>query len=73
MSVSRACVVVDNVVSKGKLADAAAAETNRMVKGVRELFEKVGMDERVDATVLQTVGEKDYDGYALFALRLFAL
>lgn len=63
MSVSRACIVVDNVVSKGKLADEEAAVTNDMVKGGREVVEKVGSDQRVDGIVLQTVGEKDYDGY----------
>ena len=62
MSVPRACVVVDNVVSKGKLAMESEAAGNDMVRGARELVEKVGKDERVDATVLQTVGEKDYDG-----------
>lgn len=29
------------------------------------MVENVGKDERVDATVLQCVGEKDYDGFLL--------
>lgn len=62
MCVPRACVVVDNIVSKGKLAMAEEAEGNAMVRGARECVERVGRDKRVDATVLQTVGEKDYDG-----------
>lgn len=69
MSVPRACIVVDNIASKGRLADAQVAEEDQMVKGGREVVEKVGRDLRVDGVVLQTVSEKNYDGYAaLFAL-----
>ena len=63
MSVVPACIVVDNVVCKGRLADAQAAETNHMVKGGRNVVERVGKDERVEAMVMQTVGHKDYDGF----------
>lgn len=63
MSVPRACIVVDNVVSRGNLADAES--TNNMVLGGRKVVENLGKDERVDATVLQCVGEKDYDGFLL--------
>ncbi|KAL9063358.1 MAG: hypothetical protein Q9161_009506 [Pseudevernia consocians] len=69
MSVPRACVCVDNVVSKGKLAMEEAAVGNDMVRGARECVERVGRDERVDATVLQTVGEKDYDGFLMAVVR----
>lgn len=62
MSVPGACICVDNIVSKGKLAMAEEAEGNTMVRGARECVEAVGRDERVEGTVLQTVGEKDYDG-----------
>jgi len=62
-SVPRACIVVDNVVSRGNLADAES--TSNMVLGGRKVVENVGKDERVDATVLQSVGEKDYDGFLL--------
>ena len=65
-----ACVCVDNIVSKGKLAMEGVAETNHMVRGARECVEKVGRDDRVEAVVLQTVGEKDYDG-CVFLLSLF--
>lgn len=65
MSVPRACICVDNIVSKGKLAKEEEAEGNEMVRGGRECVDRVGKDERVEATVLQTVGEKDYDGYVL--------
>ncbi|MCJ1451673.1 hypothetical protein MMC28_002013 [Mycoblastus sanguinarius] len=68
MSVPRACIVVDNVVSKGKLADADAAPTNHMVRGGREVVEKVGKDDRLDGVVMQIVGEKDYDGFLFISV-----
>lgn len=57
-----ACICVDNVVSKGKLAMGEEAEGNEMVRGGRECVEMVGRDGRVEGVVLQTVSEKDYDG-----------
>lgn len=69
MSKPRACIVVDNVVAKGKLADENAAEENMMVKGGREVVERVGRDDRVDATVLQTVSDKDYDGFLIAVVK----
>lgn len=62
MSVPGACICVDNVVSKGKLAMGEEAEGNMMVRGGRECVEMVGRDGRVEGVVLQTVSEKDYDG-----------
>lgn len=62
MSAPGACVVVDNVVSKGRLAMEEEAGANEMVRGGRDCVERVGRDGRVEAVVLQTVGEKDYDG-----------
>ena len=69
MSRPGACIVVDNVVSKGNLADAKAAETNHMVKGARICVENVGKDDRVEAMVMQIVGEKDYDGFLMAVVK----
>ena len=69
MSRPGACIVVDNVVSKGNLADAKAAETNHMAKGARICVENVGKDERVEAMVMQIVGEKDYDGFLMAVVK----
>ncbi len=44
--------MVDNVVSKGRLADKEAANTDHMERGERDVSEKVGRDERVKAVVL---------------------
>ena len=65
----KTCVIVDNVVSKGRLADAKAAEHDHMAAGGRKVVEEVGKDERVDATVMQVVSEKDYDGFLFAAVR----
>ena len=66
MSAARACVCVDNMVVRGTLV-APEEQGDEGVQGARKLVEEVGKDERVDAVVLQTVGEKDYDGF-LFAV-----
>lgn len=69
MSFSGGCVFVDNVVSKGRLADAEAAKTDHMVGGGREVVERVGKDDRVDGVVLQIASEKDYDGFLFAAIK----
>ncbi|PNP54800.1 hypothetical protein FNYG_15594 [Fusarium nygamai] len=58
-------IIVDNVVRNGKVASASEAEKDYRVLGARQLIEAVGKDDRVDATVIQTVGEKNYDGFLL--------
>lgn len=58
-------IVVDNVVRRGALADARS--TDPSVRAGRELVELLGRDARLEATVLQTVGAKGWDGFA-FAL-----
>ncbi|KAK4443816.1 O-methyltransferase-domain-containing protein [Podospora aff. communis PSN243] len=58
---SKGVVVVDNVVRGGKVADEGA--TDSRILGARRVIEEVGRDGRVDSVVLQTVGEKGYDGW----------
>ncbi|MGA8604444.1 MAG: O-methyltransferase [Thermoplasmata archaeon] len=58
-----ALIVVDNVVRKGELANAANDDAN--VRGMRELVEALRSDRRVSATGIQTVGRKGYDGFLL--------
>lgn len=63
MSRSRACIIVDNVVRRGQLADDEAAKTDLGVSGARMVIEAVGKDARVlGNSLIQTVGEKNYDG-----------
>jgi predicted O-methyltransferase YrrM len=58
-------IVIDNVVRGGAVAD--SSNFDRDVAGVRSLAERMANEPRVDATVIQTVGVKGYDGLA-FAL-----
>lgn len=55
-----AIIVVDNVVRDGDIAD--AGNTDPKVVGSREVIEAAARDPRVEATVIQTVGRKLYDG-----------
>ncbi|SNY75877.1 Predicted O-methyltransferase YrrM [Nocardia amikacinitolerans] len=55
-------IIVDNVVRGGSVADAASDDP--AVRASRELVEMLAAEPRVDATVLQTVGAKGWDGFA---------
>jgi predicted O-methyltransferase YrrM len=65
----RTCIYVDNVVRKGKLAEEAAAKGDPRIDGCRKLVENVGKDDRVEALVLQTVSEKNYDGFLMAVVK----
>jgi predicted O-methyltransferase YrrM len=56
-------IVVDNVVRAGAVIDGKSEDAS--VQGVRRFNEVLATCKRVDATVLQTVGTKGYDGFAL--------
>ena len=56
-------IIVDNVVRKGAVTD--AANTDPSVQGVRRLNQMLAKETRVSATTLQTVGVKGYDGFTL--------
>jgi predicted O-methyltransferase YrrM len=56
-------IIADNVVRNGAVADASSPDAN--VRGVRRFIELLGAEPRVSATVVQTVGSKGYDGFAL--------
>ena len=55
-----ALIVIDNVVRDGEIADADTDDPK--VVGSRAVIERVANDPRVEATVIQTVGSKGYDG-----------
>jgi len=57
-----ALIVVDNVVRDGAVADAASRDPN--VLGSRAVLQTIARESRVRGTVIQTVGEKGYDGFA---------
>jgi predicted O-methyltransferase YrrM len=61
-------IIVDNVVRDGRIIDADAygpATGDENIKGIRRFFELVAGEHGVDATAIQMVGSKGYDGFAL--------
>ena len=56
-------IIADNVVRKGAVVDEDS--TDARVQGVRRFNELVAANPRLDATLLQTVGSKGYDGFTL--------
>ena len=64
---SGALILVDNVVRAGSVLDESGRDP--AVAGVRRLVDLVGGEKRVDATVVQTVGEKGHDGFLVARVR----
>lgn len=58
-----ATIVVDNVVRGGTLADPAADDAATV--GNRQLLSLTGADESIQATTIQTVGAKGWDGFTI--------
>ncbi|MFF3328603.1 O-methyltransferase [Streptomyces sp. NPDC002888] len=56
-------IVGDNVVRDGAVTDPDSADPR--VQGVRRFTELIGQNPKLTATVVQTVGEKGYDGFVL--------
>lgn len=56
-------IIVDNVVRAGKVADATT--TDPSVVATRTMAEMLAAEPTVTATMVQTVGSKGYDGFAL--------
>jgi predicted O-methyltransferase YrrM len=56
-------IVVDNVVRDGAVADAESTDPD--ILGIRRLIDLLPRERRVEATAVQTVGSKGYDGFLL--------
>lgn len=56
-------IVLDNVIRDGAVIKANSGDAN--VEGARAGFDFLGGNPRLDATALQTVGSKGYDGFAI--------
>lgn len=56
-------ILVDNVVRGGQVLEAATRDVD--IQGVRKVIEMIKASPRVDATALQIVGSKGYDGLAI--------
>jgi predicted O-methyltransferase YrrM len=62
-----ATIVLDNVVRNGALLLSGSRDPD--VQGVRRAIDLLGSDPRVEATAIQTVGIKGYDGFALAVVK----
>ncbi len=60
---SGSLIVADNVVRDGALADSESEDPK--VQAQRRLHEMVAAENRVNATTIQTVGGKGYDGFTV--------
>ena len=60
---SGALIVVDNVVREGRVLDARSEDS--AIQGTRRLFDMLAEESRLDATAIQTVGLKKWDGFVI--------
>ena len=56
-------IIADNVVRDGNVIDPGDPDPN--IRGVRRFTDMIAAEPRLSATVLQTVGSKGYDGFAI--------
>jgi predicted O-methyltransferase YrrM len=56
-------IIIDNVVRAGKILDATSEDNS--VRGSRALYEMLSAEPGIDATAIQTVGAKGWDGFVL--------
>lgn len=60
-------IIVDNVVREGGVIDANSGDER--IEGTRALFDMLSADPRLDASAIQTVGSKGWDGFVLARVR----
>jgi len=60
-------LIVDNVIREGEVIDAESKDES--VRGTRRLFDLMAANPRLEATALQTVGSKGYDGFVVAVVR----
>jgi caffeoyl-CoA O-methyltransferase len=58
-----ALIIADNVVRQGSVLDATSDDAN--AQGARRFNDQLAADPRLSAVVLQTVGSKGHDGFAI--------
>ena len=67
LSRSGTVIIADNVVRDGEVADPDNGDPR--VQAVRRYIEMLAGEPRVSSTVIQTVGSKGYDGFAISVVR----
>ncbi|EFI66385.1 O-methyltransferase mdmC [Lysinibacillus fusiformis ZC1] len=60
---SGALIIADNVVRNGEVTNENSEDER--VRGVQEFMDLVKANPRIEATAIQTVGVKGYDGFVL--------
>lgn len=60
-------IIVDNVIRDGKIVD--PDDGSAMIEGTRRMYDLLRGHEGLDATAVQTVGVKGYDGFLLAVTR----
>ena len=56
-------IIADNVVRQGRVLDATSDDAN--AQGAARFNERLAAEPRLSAIVLQTVGSKGHDGFAI--------
>jgi predicted O-methyltransferase YrrM len=56
-------IVVDNIARMGRVLN--PADDDHQAKAVRDMFDMIGDHPRLDAAAIQTVGTKNWDGFAV--------
>jgi predicted O-methyltransferase YrrM len=67
LSRSGTVIILDNVVRDGRVVEVDSADAR--IIGTRAGFDFISVHPRLDATALQTVGTKGYDGFVLARVR----
>ena len=60
-------IILDNVIRDGKVLD--PDNTDPRIIGTRAAYDIIGAHPRLEATALQTVGAKGWDGFAIMVVR----
>lgn len=63
LSESGTIIVADNVVRNGEVIDANSKDER--VQGIRQFMDIIANEPRIEATSIQTVGTKGYDGFVI--------
>jgi predicted O-methyltransferase YrrM len=60
-------IVVDNIARMGRVLD--PAPDDHQARAIRDMFDMLGENPHVDAAAIQTVGTKDWDGFAVAVVK----
>ena len=67
LAAADAVIVIDNIARMGRVLDPAADD--HQARAVRDMLEMIGDHPRLDAAAIQTVGTKDWDGFAIAVVK----